>query len=298
MTQNSIDPPVILITGSTSGFGRLTAELLASEGYRVFATMREIDGRNAEPARELEAQSIQNGTTLEVIELDVTSEESIERAVAGILESAGRIDVVINNAGIGSGGLLECFTLDQVQTMFDVNTFGPLRVNRAVLPSMRKRQSGLLIHISSAAGRLYFPTLGIYNATKYATEAISECYAEELRSFQIDSICIEPGAFPTDVGANAVVAADSDRVQDYGETALLPHKIGEGFGRIFSGPNAPDPMDVPRSILDLIRTDPGKRPLRVVVGDYATHGIEELNRHTERIQREFAHSLKEQFGLS
>src|SRR5207302_7049204 len=149
----------ILVTGSTSGFGRLTVETLARQGYRVFAGMR--------AAEELRALAQREALALQNIEIDVTDDASVERTIAEIIETIGRLDVVVNNAGVSYSGPLEAFTLEQVQQQFATNVFSVLRVNRAVLPQMRKQGSGLLLQIGSITGRLAFPFLGLYGATKF-----------------------------------------------------------------------------------------------------------------------------------
>ena len=148
---------VILITGSSTGFGRDAAERLARRGHQVFATMRDIQGRNAEHCAALEQLAETEGLRLKVLELDVTSESSVQSAVHEALQEAGHVDVVINNAGFAGIGVTEAYTPEQFQQVFDVNVFGVVRVNRAVLPSMRARRKGLLIHVSSGAGRVTVP---------------------------------------------------------------------------------------------------------------------------------------------
>ena len=144
----------IVITGSNSGFGRLTAELLAKAGHTVYATMRESTTKNAKAATELKAVSAANGNRGRVVDLDVTSDASVQQAIDTIAkQSGGIIDVLYNNAGRFSGGVQEAYTVEEVKAVFEVNVFGPLRVNRAVLPLMRKRGSGLIIAISSIVGR-------------------------------------------------------------------------------------------------------------------------------------------------
>ena len=289
--MSSKDITTVLITGCSSGFGKITAEILASAGYHVFATMRGVEAKNAENAGNLTAWAEAQAVPLDVLELDVTDDASVDRAVSKILDRAGYIDVVINNAGIGANGLIECYTVDQARSIFEVNTLGPIRVNRAVLPTMRERRSGLLIYLTSAAGRLYLPALGIYSATKYALEALSESYAEELRPLGIDSVSVEPGAFPTDVGVNSVEPADIGRMDGYGEVANLPAKVNAAFGRMFSGPNLPDPAEVANAIREIIEMPQGERPIRIVVGDLATLGIEELNRTTLEFQAAYTQSF-------
>ena len=142
----------ILITGTSSGFGRETAERLARDGYRVFAAMRDIASRNRSHADALRSQKIG------VVELDVTDDGSIDRAIASILAEAGKINVLVNNAGIASVGVTEAFTTDQAKAIFDTNVIGLLRVTRAVLPSMRREREGLIINMGSVLGRVTFPS--------------------------------------------------------------------------------------------------------------------------------------------
>src|SRR5687767_12426327 len=144
---------VVLITGASTGFGRLAAEKLAKRGHTVFATMRDLAGRNAANRDELVSFADSTKLQLHVLELEVTDGGSDESAVQSVLEQAARIDVVINNARFAAIGVTEAYTIEQFQTLFDTNVYGPLRMNRAVLPHMRRQRSGLLIHVSSAAGR-------------------------------------------------------------------------------------------------------------------------------------------------
>ena len=163
----------ILVTGSTSGFGRLTVETLARQGYRVFAGMCAAAGKNAPAAEELRALAQREQLALHIVEIDVTDDASVERAIAVIIETTGRLDVVVNNAGVSYSGPLEAFTLEQVRQQFETNVFSVLRVNRAVLPQMRKQGSGLLLQIGSIAGRLALPFQGLYGATKFALEGLT-----------------------------------------------------------------------------------------------------------------------------
>jgi NAD(P)-dependent dehydrogenase (short-subunit alcohol dehydrogenase family) len=166
----------ILVTGSNSGFGRLIVETLAHQGYQVFAGMRAVAGKNAPAAEELRALAQQEHLALYPVEIDVTDDASVEQAIAAMIGQAGRLDVVVNNAGVSYSGPLEAFTLEQVQQQFATNVLSVLRVNRAVLPQMRQQGSGLLLHIWSIAGRLALPFLGLYGATKFALEGLTESY--------------------------------------------------------------------------------------------------------------------------
>ena len=177
----------VLITGASSGFGALTAKTLLSQGHTVVATMRNADTKNKQIAEEL------TGLGASIVELDVTSDDSVNSGVEKAIELMGGLDVVVNNAGIGVLGIQENFTIEDFKRLFEVNVFGVQRVNRAALPHLRKQGSGLLIHVSSLLGRMVLPFYGPYNATKWAVEALAENYRIELSGFGIDSCIVEPG---------------------------------------------------------------------------------------------------------
>ncbi|TME07580.1 MAG: SDR family oxidoreductase [Chloroflexi bacterium] len=256
----------ILVTGSTSGFGHLTVETLARQGYRVFAGMRAAAGKNAPAAEELRALAQREQLALQVVEIDVTHDASVERAIAEIIETTDRLDVVVNNAGISYIGPLEAFTPEQVRQQFETNVFGVLRVNRAVLPQMRKQGSGLLLQIGSIAGRLAMPYLGLYAATKFAVEGLTESYRYELAPFGIDAAIIEPGTYPTTISANRQVAADAERLALYqaGLEAFMVRFYAENRSA-----TPPDPQEVADAIARVIAQPAGERPLRTVVATVA-----------------------------
>ena len=153
----SILPKVIVITGCSTGFGTLTAKALAVKGHHVIATMRNASTRNLTAKLELEAFAVNGGYKIEVVDLDVTNDASVEVAIASIINSHGRIDVLVNNAGVMNVGVTEAYTIDELKTQFEINTFGPARMIRSVLPTMRGQGSGLLVSVSSLAGRTIFP---------------------------------------------------------------------------------------------------------------------------------------------
>ena len=173
---------VVLITGTSSGFGRLIAETLARKGFQVFATMRSLNGRNAAAARELADLAKRESLSLQTLDLDVTDDASVERAVSKIALQCGRIDVLVNNAGFGIMDLAESVTMAQAQRQFDTNFFGVLRMNRTILPVMKRQGSGLLLHVSSGGGRLAIPGMGLYCASKFAMEALAETYRKSVRT--------------------------------------------------------------------------------------------------------------------
>src|SRR5260370_30127657 len=205
----------ILVTGSTSGFGRLTVETLARQGYRVFAGMRAAAGKNAPAAEALRMLAQREALALQIVEIDITDDASVERAIAVMIETTGRLDVVVYNAGVSYSGPLEAFTLERVRQQFEINVFSVLRVHRAVLPQMREQGRGLLLQIGSIAGRLGMPFLVLYGATKFALEGLTESYRYELAPFGIDAAIIEPGTYPTTISANRQVAADAERLALY-----------------------------------------------------------------------------------
>jgi len=272
----------VLITGASSGFGELTARLLAEKGHRVIATMRGVNGNNENKARALRDWAADKAYTLEVIELDVTDQASVDAAV----ERAGRIDVVVNNAGIGAAGVTETFTTEQHQQVFDVNYFGIHRVNRAVLPQMRERGSGLLIHVTSVIGRLIFPFLGPYCPTKFALEAYAESLHHEYAPLGIQSLIVEPGAYGTAFQENAVWGADEERFRALGDLAKAPEQMFSGLSEALSAEGAPDPNDVAVAIARLIEMPADQRPLRTVVDGISKDIAEALNDAAAKKQQE------------
>lgn len=255
---------VILITGASTGFGRTAAETLAQRGYSVFATMRDIAGRNASISESLRSVAHRESWNLEVLDLDVTNEASVNRAVQKVLDRTGRIDVVINNAGVFTLGITEGYTVEQYQQVLDVNLFGVVRVNRAVLPAMRRQRSGLLIHVSSAAGRAVVPGSAVYCASKFALEALADNYRYELAPFGIDSVVVEPGIHRTPLLEKILPPADQDRVGEYGSTADAIKKVKNVFEAANRTAETPGPEGVVEAFVRLIETPSGERPLRTV----------------------------------
>jgi NAD(P)-dependent dehydrogenase (short-subunit alcohol dehydrogenase family) len=258
-------PKRVLITGTSTGFGRDTAERLARRGDHVFATMRDASGRNAAHREALERLASQEGLRLRVLELDVTNQQSVDNAIAAALDEAGDLDVVINNAGIAALGVTEAFTPDQFEQIFAVNVHGVIRVNRAVLPSMRRQRSGLLVHVSSGAGRVTIPALAAYCASKYALEAIADAYRYELLPFGVDSILVEPGVYRTGIHDRWIFPADAARLAEYGSAAEFARRVDGVFQAIVGAPDAPGSGEVVDSLVALIDMSPEERPFRTVV---------------------------------
>jgi NAD(P)-dependent dehydrogenase (short-subunit alcohol dehydrogenase family) len=271
---------VVLVTGASTGFGRLIAETLARKNYQVFATMRNVNGKNAGPAQELRELAKRESLGLHVVELDVTDDGSVEDAIRTVIDESGRIEVLVNNAGYGLMGVTEAVTLEQGRRIMDTNFFGAVRMNRAVLPYMRRQKSGLLIHISSGAGRVVVPSMGFYCASKWAMEALAEEYRYELASLGIDSVIIQPGAYPTAVFGNIERAADTTRGEAYGAVNGVADRVLEMLGGAKG-----NPQEIADVVLRTIETPPGQRKLRQRVGS-GVQGIVDLNQLSETVQEQ------------
>lgn len=276
----------VFITGTSSGFGRLTALALAERGHRVFATMRDVRGRNRALADELEARASQQSGSIRVVEMELGSQASVDAAVLGALAEAGHLDAVINNAGYMTVGLAETFTDAQVASQLDINVIGPQRVLRAVLPGMRSRKQGLLVHVSSTMGRLVTPLLGTYCASKAALEALVDAYRYELAPLGIEATIVQPGGYPSNLLASVEQGKDRALAGEYGPLAGAAEQYLEVCDAMCKSPDAPDPRDVARAIVGVVESEPGTRPDRVVI-DYAIPRlVETLNDHHRTAQQQ------------
>ena len=247
-----MEKKIILITGASSGFGRLTAEALARAGHIVYASMRDAAGRNAANAAELAAIP---GSDLRPIELDVQSEASAEAAVDAIIGESGRIDVLVHNAGHMMFGPAESFTAQQFAQQYDVNVLGTQRVNRAVLPHMRAAKQGLLLWVSSSSSAGGTPPyLSPYFAAKAAMDALAVQYARELARWGIETSIVVPGAFTrgTNHFAHSGRPADEARAAEYeaGPYAGFGEQIQQAFAAIV--PDDADPAGVADRIVDVV----------------------------------------------
>ncbi len=279
----------ILVTGSNSGFGRLIVETLARQDHIVFAGMRSVEGKNAAAAGELRELAGREKLALHIVEIDVNDDLSVERAIESIIGTTGRLDVVVNNAGMSYSGPVEAFTAEQVQQQFAINVFSILRVNRAALPFMRKQGSGLLLQIGSIAGRMALPFLGLYGATKFALEGLTESYRYELAPFGIDAAIIEPGTYPTAISTNRQLAADAERAALY-QTALA--EFAKPFYAEIRSATPPDPQELADAVAKIIALPAGERPLRTVVATEAqSQAPLQLNEAASQASRSFQELL-------
>jgi NAD(P)-dependent dehydrogenase (short-subunit alcohol dehydrogenase family) len=245
--------------------------------------MRYASLKNREPADALKSKGAR------VVELDVTDTVSVNQAVKTILAEAGRLDVLVNNAGHMAIGIAEAFTESQVEAQMDVNFMGPVRLCRTVLPQMRARREGLIVHVSSIVGRILFPACALYCATKFALEAYAEVLHFELTEFGVDSIIVEPGPFPTRLVDNSPEPADRERAEAYGHIAGLRAQFIDTFQTFFHSPQSTNAQAFPDAIARLVAMPAGQRPLRTVCPpDY---GVIAVNEYTAPVQAEVLKSL-------
>ena len=270
----------ILITGCSTGFGHMAAKHLAKKGHHVYASMRNVNGKNADKASALSDYSNKNNLDIDIIDLDVTSDESVNNAISNISE----IDVLINNAGRGYGGPIESFSSDQFIAQLDLNIVGTFRVAKAVLPKMRAQQNGLIIQISSIAGRCCSPGFGIYHASKWGVEGLSESMRYELAPLGIDVVMVQPGPFATDFFNTIIPSEDEELAQAYKHVGEFSEGFSNKVMAAFEDKHAPtDPMLVVQAFDDLIDMPHGTRPIRTMVG--MDFGLQAINDVTEPIRQ-------------
>lgn len=249
----------VLITGCNTGFGKLAAVEFARRGDTVFASMRDTAKSGA-----LLAEAKEAGVTVEVVPLDVNDRSSVEAAVKDVIARQGRIDVLVNNAGIGTHGPIEDYDDDEVARIFQTNVFGVVRVARAVTPLMRKQGSGTIINVGSLAGVVTAPFGGIYSASKHAVEALSDALHYELHPFGIRVVLVEPGGFDTEFGANV---APARRFNEGSAYVTLERRFAEAGTRLPGAGARADASVVANVIVDAAHADTPKR--RYLVGQDA-----------------------------
>lgn len=262
------DPQVVLVTGASSGLGQAIALALARNGHIVYASMRETEGKNAQRVAELRQLAKRENIALGTLELDVLSETACRAAVDAILGKEGRLDVAVNNAGMLMQGISESFSIDQVARIIDTNALSWLRVNRAVLPAMRRQGHGLLMYVGSTTARLHEPFLGPYVASKVAGDALAEIMGMEVRPFGIESVTLVPGAFTTGTEhfAHAQAPAYAAIVEQYGDLAARMATLGDKLNAIdAANGGALTVDDVGRAACQVLSMSRGTRPSRVII---------------------------------
>lgn len=270
---------VILVTGAGSGIGRAVAEALSKVGHCVYAGMRSTTDRNKERAEDLRQFADSQQVDLRIIETDVLSDMSCRSAVDQILIEQGRLDVVVNNAGMLMVGMMESFTPEQVEEILNTNAIAWLRVNRAVLPAMRRQGQGVLIYISSTTARMHEPFIGPYVASKAAGEALAEVMSFEVSPFGIESVIVVPGAFTkgTDHFKNARAPADTAVVAQYGDLPKIIEALGPRLEAIdAANGGVMEVSEVGDVVCRVLALPHGERPARIVV-DAQQKGLEQIN---------------------
>lgn len=249
---------VAIVTGSSSGIGYETALTLARNGFRTYATMR-----NLEKGKDISDVAKREKLPLHVIKLDVTDEKSVNDAIKAIKSDAGRIDVLVNNAGYGLAGSLEDLSMSEIKAQYETNVFGLIRTTQAVLPTMREQKNGIIVNISSIGGKMAMPLSSPYIGTKFAVEGLSESIAYDLEPFGIKVVLIEPGAIKTNFDTGMIIAQKSQSPNSpyYNNMQKLQNALGSLLK------NGSHPTKVAKVVLDAITSpDPN---LRYTAGDDA-----------------------------
>jgi NAD(P)-dependent dehydrogenase (short-subunit alcohol dehydrogenase family) len=282
---------VILITGAGSGIGKLSARALALAGHTVYATMRDVDGRNKGRADEARTWARAHGADLHPLELDVLSQASCDAAVAAVVAEQGRLDVVVQNAGHLVVGPTEAFTAEEVMRVLDTNFLGAQRVLRAALPQLRDQEAGLLLWISSTTTKGGFPPfLGPYGAAKAAMDSLAVSLSYEVARFGIETAIMVPGAFTrgTEHFPSAGKPLDTARAAAYARYDGVLDQVGERLDALT--PPEADPQAVADELVRLVGPPRGQRPFRTVV-DFVGDGAREVLEVAEAVRVDFARRI-------
>jgi NAD(P)-dependent dehydrogenase (short-subunit alcohol dehydrogenase family) len=276
---------IVVVTGSSSGIGFETSLLLAKSGFYTYATVHKLEG---EGSRQIIDIAKKEKLPLEVVQLDVNSDESVTDTINSIVKKHNRIDVIVNNAGYALGGALEETSMDEIRKQFETNFFGAVRVMRAAIPFMRIQRSGKIINITSMGGRISIPLSTFYHGSKFALEGVSESLQYELEPFGIKMILIEPGAVGSNFWksikiANGATSPNSPYTQ-------LADNMSKTFKKMEE--NAMHPSEVAKTILDVVTSDDPQ--LRYVIGNDATKIIEARQNMSDK---EFGNLIKDQFKI-
>ncbi|WP_435209148.1 SDR family oxidoreductase [Streptomyces sp. bgisy034] len=281
-------PSVVLVTGASSGFGALTARALADAGHTVYGGIRQTTGRNAPAVADARAYADEHGVALRAVELDVSGQESVDAGVAQVVAEAGRIDVVVHNAGHMVLGPTESFTPEQIAEIYDTNVVSTQRVNRAVLPGMRERRDGLLLWVGSSSTYGGTPPyLGPYFGAKAAMDHLAKSYAVELSRFGIDTAIVVPGSFTSGTHhfAHAMHPQDMATAEAYDALyAGLLDEVGKALAAL--SPADADVREVARAIVRIVDTPKGERPFRTTI-DPADDGSERVSDVADAVRADF-----------
>src|SRR5215204_431357 len=245
-SPTSANHKVAVVTGSSTGIGYETSLILARNGFLTYATMRNLD-----KSKNIKSIATKENLPIQIKQLDVTEDVSVTNAIQAISSEAGRIDVLVNNAGYALTGALEDLSMEEIKNQYETNLFGLIRTTQAVLPIMRRQKSGTIVNISSGAGRFGFPGSSAYVSTKFAVEGLSESMSYELEPFGIKVVIVEPGVIRTNFFDGLVVAKKSqDPNSPYSQTM---QKISTGLEEMMKNPSSPDL--VAKVVLNAIRDE-------------------------------------------
>jgi NAD(P)-dependent dehydrogenase (short-subunit alcohol dehydrogenase family) len=285
----------VIVTGASSGFGAMSARELADAGHTVYAGMRDIDGRNTQPAADARNYKARNGGEIRPIEMDMSDQDAVDAAVARIIDEQGQIDVIMHNAGHMVLGPAEAFTVDQLTAVYDVNVLSTQRLNRAALPHMRERQDGLLVWVGSTSTRGATPPyLAPYFAAKAAEDSLAVSYSVELSRFGIDTVIVVPGAFTSGTNhfAHAGHPDDQQTAAAYDQHyAGLMNQVSAKLADL--EPDNADPHQVAFQIARVVDLPKGQRPFRVHI-DPSDDGASTVNAVADELRIRFY----ERIGLS
>jgi NAD(P)-dependent dehydrogenase (short-subunit alcohol dehydrogenase family) len=257
--EGSKSMAVVLITGSSTGFGKLAALEFARRGHEVFASMR-----NTAKGDALASEAKAANLPVHIVALDVANRSSVDTAVAKVLKEAGRIDVLVNNAGVGIHGPIEDCDDDEIHAVLETNVLGVIRAARAVAPHMRAQGSGTIINVSSLAGKVAAPFGGVYSASKYAVEALSDSLYFELHPFGVRVVVVEPGGFETEFGSNRILARRFNEGSPY---ASFEQRFNASSSRLPGADQRESAQKVANVIVDAATSEAPKR--RYLVGQDA-----------------------------
>lgn len=249
----------VFITGIAGGFGHPTATALLAQGHAVAGSVRQLGGKNAETVAALQAAGAH------IVEMDVTDTTSTDTGVASAIAALGGLDVVFNNAGVGAFGIQELMSPQDMARVMDVNVMGVQRVMRAALPHLRAQGRGTVLYTSSLIGRIATPFYGTYCASKWALEAMVECYRTELSGFGVESCIIEPGAMPTAFFDGLISPQDPQRAAQYGAFADVPQMSNAGLAQALQATPQQRPERVAEAVVQLLNMPFGQKPFRTVV---------------------------------
>lgn len=282
----------VLITGTSSGIGRATAQTLVAQGHTVYATMRDPEGRNARATAELAAFAADRPGTLRVTELDVTSQASADAAVQRVVDEAGGLDTVVHNAGHLFVGYTEAFTEEDLTHLLDVNAVGAHRVNRAALPHLRTRRAGTLLYVGSTILVTTPPFLGPYVASKAAFDALAVVTSYEVSQFGIETSIVMPGAITqgTNHFPGASRASDRAVTAAYAELDALVARTDEAHDGLFDPEHPADPQSVADEVARILALPVGHKPFRSVV-DAARAGVDHVMAFSDLTREAFVRRL-------